>query len=286
MYLKDNRKNLFAYPLWSGILITVIFSVILSLNNIFDVWTSCVNAGFSDIWVYLIDFSFRFLSGALVVRLIVLFLFYISKEDISFKNYFIDNVRVTRGVSLNISIIIGIISSLIYFLLCVIVASALGAFKLDFDVIFKNPSITTGVGWFIFLYAIIPGVWEEITFRGVILNSLKTKYSENLSIVVSSILFGIFHIITSIIVNEPGSMIIFYFIMSTLFGLTWGYMVVKCESVLSSILAHYIIDAFGYAFITNPLSSSQSIAGPFFMLTTFLYPLISFLLVKGYFDWR
>ena len=68
--------------------------------------------------------------------------------------------------------------------------------------------------------------------------------------------------------------------MSTLFGLTWGYMVVKCESVLPGILAHYIIDAFGYAIITLPMNSGESIAGPFFMATTFLYPLVSFLLAK------
>lgn len=278
----ESKFNLTDYPLLSGFLITVIFSIVLSINVIFRVLINLINAGFSDIFVYFADFSVRFLSGTFLVIMIVLLLKSISVKSISIKEYLITDVWLSKGISIKKTFLAGIISPLCYFIICIIVASGLGAFKLDLDIIFRNPDVITGVGWFIFLYALIPGIWEEITFRGVILNLVKSKYSANFAILVSSILFGFFHVIAFIIVNEPLDMVIFYFMMSTLFGLTWGYMVVKCESILPGILAHYIIDAFGYAIITHPMNSGESIAGPFFMATTLLYPLVSFLLAKAF----
>jgi membrane protease YdiL (CAAX protease family) len=278
----ESNINLTDYPLLSGILITVIFSIVLSINVIFSVDTNLINAGFSDFFVYFTDFSIRFLSGTIIVISIVFLMKSVSEKHISVKEYIKTDVWLSKGFSTKKTFLAGIISSLCYFMICIVVASGLGAFKLDLDIIFRNPDVTTGVGWFIFLYALIPGIWEEITFRGVILNSVKSKYSANIAILVSSILFGFFHVITFIIVNETLEMLIFYFMMSTLFGLTWGYMVVKCESILPGILAHYIIDAFGYAIITHPMNSGESIAGPFFMVTSFLYPLVSFLLAKTF----
>ncbi len=282
MNLTETKLKLTDYPLLTGFLITVIFSFVLSINIIFRVENNLKTAGVSAILVYFGDFSVRFLSGAIIVIIIVLLMKYVSESPISIKEYIRTDVWLSKGVSIRKTFLAGILSPICYFIICIIVASGLGAFKLDLEIIFRNPDIATGVGWFIFLYALTPGIWEEITFRGVILNSVKTKYSANFAILVSSILFGFFHIIAFMIINEPIEMLIFYFMMSTLFGLIWGYMVVKCESVLPGILAHYIIDAFGYAIITHPMNSNESIAGPFFMLTTLLYPSVSFLLAKAF----
>lgn len=278
----ESNKNLTDYPLLSGILVTGVFSLVLSINVIFRIKESLITAGFSDFLVYFTDFSIRFLSGTIIVIIIVLLMKSFSTNNISIKEYIRTDMGFSKGISTKKTFLAGIISPLCYFIICIIVASGLGAFKLDLDIIFRNPDVTTGVGWFIFLYALIPGIWEEIAFRGIILNSVKSKYSANFAILVSSILFGLFHVITFMITNEPFEMLFFYFIMSTLFGLTWGYMVVKCESVLPGILAHYLIDAFGYAIISFPMSSGESIVGPFFMVTTFSYPLVNFLLSKAF----
>jgi membrane protease YdiL (CAAX protease family) len=274
----ENRKNLKDYPLLSGILITVIFSIILSINLIIRVGDICFDAGFPEILILLTDFSVRFLSGAIAVILIIPFILYLSRKNISLKDYFKDDIRLTKGVTINGTILVGIISAMCFFLICIIVALALGVLNLDFGILFSNPD-TGSVGWFIFFYALIPGIWEEMTFRGVILNTVKNKYSEKIAILFSSVLFGLFHFTN--LLFQPVEMVVFYFIMATLYGITWGYMVIKCESVLPSILAHYLIDAFGYAIITNPMNADQSIAGTFFIVTTFLYPLITILMVKG-----
>jgi membrane protease YdiL (CAAX protease family) len=278
VHLNGNRKNLNDYPLLSGILITAIFSIILSINLIIRVGDICFDAGFPEILILLTDFSVRFLSGAIAVILIIPFILYFSKKDLSLKDYFKDDIRLTKGVSINVTILVGIISALCFFLICIIVALALGVLNLDFSILFSNPD-TGNVGWFIFFYALIPGIWEEMTFRGVILTTIKRKYSEKIAILFSSVLFGLFHFTN--LLFQPLEMVIFYFIMSTLYGITWGYMVIKCESVLPSILAHYLIDAFGYAVLTNPMNAGQSIAGTFFIVTTLLYPFITILMVKG-----
>ncbi len=274
----ENRNNLKDYPLLSGILITAIFSIILSINLIIRVGDICFDAGFPEILILLIDFSVRFLSGAIAVILIIPFILYFSPKHLSLKDYFKEDIRLTKGVSINGTILMGILSALCFFLICIIVALTLGVLNLDFGSLFSNPD-TGSVGWFIFLYALIPGIWEEMTFRGVILNSVRTRYSEKIAILFSSVLFGLFHFTN--LLFQPLEIVVFYFFMSTLYGITWGYMVIKCESILPSILAHYLIDAFGYTVITNPMNADQSIAGTFFIVTTLLYPFITILMVKG-----
>jgi membrane protease YdiL (CAAX protease family) len=117
-----------------------------------------------------------------------------------------------------------------------------------------------------------------MTFRGVILTTIQRKYSDRIAILFSSVLFGLFHF--TALLTQPVEMVIFYFFMSTLYGISWGYMAVKSKSVIPSILAHYLIDAFGYAIITSPMNADQSIAGTFFIVSTLFYPFISILMVK------
>jgi membrane protease YdiL (CAAX protease family) len=230
-------------------------------------------ADFQEIYILIIDFSIRFLSGAICVIVIIPLLLYTKINKRILKNYFQDDLRLTRGISLARTSSVGIISALWFFIICSVIAIILGVFNPDFSLIFSNPK-EGNPGWFIFLYALIPALWEEMTFRGVILNSVSDKYSEKTAILVSSVLFGLFHF-TSLL-YEPLDMVIFYFIMSTLYGIAWGYLVVKSGNVMPSIIAHYLIDAFGLPFI-GIASTDQAIVGTFFMSTTLLYPLITIL---------
>ena len=140
----ENRKSSKDYPLLSGILITAIFSIILSINLIIRVWDICFDAGFPEILIFFTDFSVRFLSGAISVILIIPLMLYLSVKQISLKNYFKDDIRLTKGVSIKRTILVGIISALCFYLICSIVALALGVLNLDFDILFSNPDGGTG----------------------------------------------------------------------------------------------------------------------------------------------
>jgi membrane protease YdiL (CAAX protease family) len=275
MAATENQRNLKKFPLLSGIIITVLFSVLISINELFDVFTSCRDAGLPQEFSYLIDFSVRFLSGAVAVIIIIPAILYLSIKPHHHKEQFIDDLWLTKGVSPN-PVVAGIISAFCYFAICIIIASGLGSLIIDFNILID---IETGVGWIVFLYALVPAIWEELTFRGVIMTTVRRKYSDTTAILVSSVLFGFFHVITFSLIGDF-AMAVFGFVMSTLFGLTWGYTNIKFNSLLPGVVAHYVIDAFGYAFIYHSLNAAPTLVGPFFIATTLLYPLITIILVK------
>lgn len=79
----------------------------------------------------------------------------------------------------------------------------------------------------IFSISIVPAVVEEITFRGVMLGSLR-RYGDKFAIFMSALLFGILH--------GNVSQSIFAFIL----GITFGYMTIKTNSLLPSIIVHML----------------------------------------------
>jgi len=276
MNTTEDGRNLKNHPLVSGIIITVLFGVILSINELLEVFATCRDAGLSQEICYLIDFSVRFLSGACAVIIIIPAILYLSIRSVHLREYLTSDVRLTKGISLNPAVLAGVLSALCYFVISIIVAFAVGTLRIDFSILVD---LDTGIGWIIFLYALVPAIWEELTFRGVIMNTVRTQYSDTAAILASSVLFGFFHVIAFALVGDF-AMAAFGFIMSTLFGLTWGYTNIRCGSLLPGVVAHYMIDAFGYAFIYHSLNAEQLLVGQFFIATTVLYPLITIILAK------
>jgi membrane protease YdiL (CAAX protease family) len=76
------------------------------------------------------------------------------------------------------------------------------------------------------LVSILPGICEELFFRGFLLRGFRRKYSDWFSIVVVGILFGVFHL-------DP-----YRFFPVTLLGILFGYIVVKTGSIFTGMIAH------------------------------------------------
>ena len=267
------ERSLRSYPLVAGLIITVLFSVILSFNEIFGIYSLLFNAGVAREVSYLIDFSVRFLSGAAAVIIVIPIVLHLSIRRLHLREYLARDLMFDRGLSFR-PILAGIISALCYFVICIVISLGLGTLLIDFNLLFD---LNTGLGWILFLYAIVPAIWEELAFRGAIMSTVRAKYSDKAAILISSVFFGIFHIIAFGIVGNI-EMVIPGFIMSTLFALSWGYTNIKCDSVLPGILAHYVIDAFGYAFIYHSLNAAGELGGIFFIATTILYPIFTIIL--------
>ncbi|GAH21581.1 unnamed protein product, partial [marine sediment metagenome] len=67
------------------------------------------------------------------------------------------------------NIFLGIGCSIIYFVSTFITGNIFGNYIFDLDIIFGNPGTSISIyGWFIFIIMLIPGIWEEVSFRGVI----------------------------------------------------------------------------------------------------------------------
>ncbi|MBQ4155854.1 MAG: CPBP family intramembrane metalloprotease, partial [Clostridia bacterium] len=91
--------------------------------------------------------------------------------------------------------------------------------------------------------AIFPALVEEFAFRGMILGSLK-KFGDWPAILISSIVFAVFH---GNFVQIPFAFLV---------GVALGIIVVISGSIWTSILAHFLINA--YAVIANQFQANYS----------------------------
>ncbi len=96
----------------------------------------------------------------------------------------------------------------------------------------------------------LPGIDEEIMFRGILLGLLATALKDRISllgnpcILLTSILFGFMHALTldkNYSINfEP-----IYFIQTGFAGYIWGWITIKSRSILLAILSHNSSNFFG-----------------------------------------
>ena len=127
----------------------------------------------------------------------------------------------------------------------------LGDIKYSLDFLFRIPGPT--LGWFIWIFMIRPGLWEEVAFRGVVIPLLSRKYKKIVTILISGVIFGLahaFNIIGVLLSEGPHIFTLFQVIYTTLLGFSMGYMYTKSKSLLPSIIYHYLIDTIGFLFVS------------------------------------
>ena len=153
----------------------------------------------------------------------------------------------------------------------------LGIFTNDPLVFLKQPSDTHG-GWLWLLFAINPGLFEEMGFRGLLFTNLRRTYSEKTVIGLTAVLFGLFHF-TGLANGQPMTGVILTTIMATTFGLSWGYMTTKTKSVIPSMIIHYLVNAFSEVLLQANTTKDELVL--LHILTmTILYPVFSILAVR------
>ena len=113
----------------------------------------------------------------------------------------------------------------------------------------RNTVLSTGIQTTFltfFIIAIVAPIFEELIFRGIILDGLLKRYTPITAIVVSSILFGIVHL-------NP-----WQFITGLAIGFFSGWVYYKTRSVLPSIIIHVSSNAsvFLMSYITSKVDLS------------------------------
>lgn len=85
----------------------------------------------------------------------------------------------------------------------------------------------------VFAFQLLVAVTEELFFRGWLLSVLQIKLHSALSVIITALLFGLVHLITTGLVS---------FIFSTVLGLVFAFVTVKFKScsVYSLMLAHLL----------------------------------------------
>jgi len=86
--------------------------------------------------------------------------------------------------------------------------------------------------------ALTPGIIEELFFRGYLFSALRTQMSPWKSILLSALLFGVFHVLTG------RSLLVERFLPTTMLGVALGYVAWRTGSVIPGIVLHVTHNAF------------------------------------------
>ena len=144
-----------------------------------------------------------------------------------------------------------------------------------------NPQITFPyfLGWFVFVYMLIPGIWEEIAFRGVILNLQLKRYSQRTSIILNGIFFGLFHL-TNLLAGFDLYSTLLQVVYASCLGIAFAYMYIKTKSLLACIITHYLIDSMGKLFLSTWFPNNLN-AALFAIFGVGVIPMILIILVTN-----
>ncbi|MDR0745269.1 MAG: CPBP family intramembrane metalloprotease [Mediterranea sp.] len=137
----------------------------------------------------------------------------------------------------------------------------------------KNTFNTLQSGWLgILSIAVFGPVLEELMFRGAITDVLLKKYSPIKAIVLSALVFGIFHI-------NPAQVI-----TATLIGLLLGWIYYKTESLIPCILIHILNNSLS-VYISLRYPQAEYIRDMFTGNTYFVVLIVAVILFTGSILW-
>jgi len=253
------------------ILSVVVFSFFIKIDTLFSMMNTLAEKGWPLLVIILTAVVIRMFFAGLVV-LIVLPLILGFK---SWRSWLPEYLRVDSKIVLT-----GFISFGVFCTLATIVSVGMGIFKADLSTVFSFPDIRPDpdvIGWGYFLLALVPAIWEELAFRGLIQSKLRKVFSVKLSILLSAASFGIFHF-SNLLTQSPAQALPGV-ILALFFGIGWGYLTVRTRSVVPAMISHYLVDSMGQIFL-NVDNSDPALTTGFFLLLTLLFPVFNILLAR------
>ena len=140
---------------------------------------------------------------------------------------------------------------------------------------------------YMFFFFLTNAFLEEILFRGLIQNSLKTRYSPKIAILVSAIIFGVWHAGWPLLNASPGESVIttvtLMVFFTTILGLLFGIYYERFssgKSLMGLVVAHTIFNYVNECFKIGPEPTMQGpdmgFANPEVMMVSMLFFLIIF----------
>ncbi len=252
----------------------ILFSVFIKMDSILAMVNHLVELGWSLSLIISASVLVRMIFSGIVVLIII-------PRILGFKRlngWFVKNFKITPKI-----VGAGILSFLIFVGLATTISLCMGINKVDMSAVFDAPDIRPDpdvIGWGYFLLALVPGIWEELAFRGLILWKCRQVFSTKTSVLVSALFFGLFHF-SNLISQAPGEAIPGV-VMAFFFGIGWGYLTVRSRSVVPAILSHYLIDSLGQVFFAVEISNPMLLTG-YLLSLTLLFPVFNVILAKTIF---
>lgn len=260
------RRNVIA----GAIIIMVLYFIFLNLAGIVELPILPILLGLPIEYYALIELILISLILALLFFVITPFGLKLPNGKESMKQYSY-SIGLTRTKPLWRNILIGISSFILYALSAVLFGVIFGEYTFNIDVLFGYPN------WVLLYFMLIPGIWEEIAFRGVILNLQLKKYSKvDSAIILNGIIFGLLHF-QNILAGYDLLFVLSQVFYASCLGIALAYIYVKTESLLPCMMFHYLVDTFGMLF-RNTLFPNFAAANAFLIYGLSLVPMILILL--------
>ena len=242
------RENLRKKPIFGTLIVLLLYIVFLFLPDFINILFLPLYLILSDVGILFTNFIVAFGCLALLWFLIVPRSLHLPNGDQKFKEY-LNDIKLTRVKPLFRNLVVGIGCSVIFFVSTFLMANLLGTYTFDPILLFGDPCLfPLELGWFIFVLMLIPGFWEEVAFRGVLFQLNMRKYSNKTTLILTSLLFGVAHFI-NLITGQSLITTIFQVIFASFLGFLLGYMYIKTNSLLPSIITHYLINSVGTLFM-------------------------------------
>ena len=261
------------HPILSSMLIAILAGLLLRVSRIVEL-SERLDSVFPNLYVpvRLTDFVFRMAMGAVLVFVAVPVMFGYSRGNGWVKQY-LGLMRFSMGDDPKTTVAAAILSFLGFLVVLVVSAAAAGVFVFNLSVLVE------GNNWLILLAALIPGVWEELAFRGVVLSNLQHRLSPWGSVVASSVVFGLFHFSNLVSWDDPSS-VVAGAVAATTFGIGWGYVVVRTNSIVPAMLLHYLVDVILYDELFIDPGAGDDSTAIVYLSVVLLYPLLTVLTTR------
>lgn len=125
------------------------------------------------------------------------------------------------------------------------VITLIGAFLLTKDAIFVLPRVQKII--LFVMMTLLVGFVEEVLFRGIVLKIILNKYGSSkvgiiISVIISSFVFGLAHIVTLMIHPQLIMYTVTQIIYCTLAGVLFSVVYLRCKNIFSLIILHFLVD--------------------------------------------
>lgn len=101
----------------------------------------------------------------------------------------------------------------------------------------------------VIVFAVISGAYEELWFRGLLLNRIKSLIGESQGNIYQALVFGVFESLVFYMITAQASLLPAMFIIGAMTGYYWGRATLKSNSLITSALLHAGL----YILLTVPL---------------------------------
>lgn len=227
-YLQEKRR-LRQTSLFFGIATILYFAVTIALTSLFNFLIQLFYQFFqrppfgnSEIIFYLSNIVSYILAFSIAYGSYMLFLRMPWKAAVPFRPVPASQVLLCIPVTFSISIAGSIFSSILSFLFTLIGYQPVGGSV-------AAPVTVPGTVLYFIMLAVLPPIFEEIAFRGILMQSLR-RFGDGFALLVSSVLFGLFHLN---MIQAP---------YAILLGLWLGYLVLRTGSLRISMVLHACIN--------------------------------------------